>query len=94
MPKTPQRTAKITDLCLKVYYLITLRYFTQYIEIFDFVLQHRGKTLAIEVKSGASQRASGVSAFQKKFGPHKTLLVGSEGLPWQTFLEINPTELF
>lgn len=60
----------------------------------DFVLQHRGKTVAIEVKSGALRPISGMEAFRKKFNPHKMLLVGTGGLPWQDFLKINPVSIF
>jgi len=60
----------------------------------DFVLQHRGKTLALEVKSGALRSTSGMEAFRKKFKPDKMLLVGKDGLPWEEFLRIGVVELF
>ena len=60
----------------------------------DFVLQYRGKTVAIEVKSGALRSVSGMEAFRKKFSPDKMLLVGADGLPWQEFLKINPVSIF
>ncbi|MEQ1744614.1 MAG: ATP-binding protein [Saprospiraceae bacterium] len=60
----------------------------------DFVLQFRGKTLAIEVKSGVARSTSGMESFRKKFGPDKVLLVGKDGLPWETLLQIGPEELF
>jgi uncharacterized protein len=59
----------------------------------DFVLKHRGKTLAIEVKSGALRSASGMEAFRKKFNPDKMLLLGRDGLPWEEFLRIAPGAL-
>jgi uncharacterized protein len=61
----------------------------------DFVLEHRGKTVAIEVKSSAkSGNLKGMDVFKKQFEPNKLLLIGSTGLPWQEFLTINPIELF
>ncbi len=60
----------------------------------DFVLQHRGKTLAIEVKSSALRSTPGMEVFRKKFSPDKMLLVGTGGLPWEEFLQIKPTEMF
>lgn len=61
----------------------------------DFVLEYRGKTIAVEVKSGAKHGSlKGMSAFKKQFEPNKLLLVGSTGLAWQEFLTINPIELF
>jgi uncharacterized protein len=61
----------------------------------DFVIEQRGKTVAIEVKSGTKHgNLGGMDAFKKQFAPDKMLLVGSTGLPWQEFLTINPIELF
>lgn len=60
----------------------------------DFVLEKDKQIIAIEVKSGVRRKARGIEAFAKKYKPHKTLLVGSEGLPWQEFLKIDPVELF
>ena len=60
----------------------------------DFVLTYRSQVLGIEVKSGVTQKSSGMSAFQKKFNPDKVLIVGDTGLPWQEFLKIKPTDLF
>jgi len=47
----------------------------------DFVLEHRGKVIGIEVKSGAKKNATGMAAFQKQFKPDKILLIGGNGLP-------------
>ena len=60
----------------------------------DFVLEHKGRTIGLEIKSGATQKASGMAAFHKKYKPDKVLLVGTQGLPWQEFLRIKPLELF
>lgn len=60
----------------------------------DFVIERKGKVIGLEVKSGASGNTSGMAAFQKRFSPDKILLIGSAGLPWQDFLNVNPLELF
>jgi uncharacterized protein len=61
----------------------------------DFVLEMRGKTIAIEVKSGAKEtNLSGMTAFQKQFQPDKLLLISNTGLTWESFLTINPIDLF
>jgi len=60
----------------------------------DFVLQYRGKCLAIEVKSGAARGTSGMKTFQRKFAPDRMLLIARDGLPWQDFLTIEPGALF
>ena len=60
----------------------------------DFILENRGRLIALEVKSGRTQRNKGLGAFQKRFAPEQVLLVGGDGLPWETFLTIDPAELF
>lgn len=60
----------------------------------DFVLSYHNKVIGLEVKSGATRKAPGMQAFQRKMRPDKVLLVGKEGLPWQDFLQIDPRKLF
>jgi len=60
----------------------------------DFAIQHRGKTLAIEVKTGTVRSTKGMDDFRKKFNPEKVLLIGTGGLSWEEFLKINPIKLF
>lgn len=60
----------------------------------DFVVEWKGKVLGIEVKSGRTQTASGMSAFQKRLQPDRLILLGDGGIPWQDFLKMNPLELF
>jgi uncharacterized protein len=44
-------------------------------------LERDGKAIGIEVKSGRSERATGIQAFQKKYRPYKMLMVGRGGIP-------------
>ena len=60
----------------------------------DFVLERRGKIIAVEVKSNDSQNNRGLEVFKNKFMPDKLYLVSNRGLSWQEFLRINPVELF
>ena len=60
----------------------------------DFVLERRGKLIAVEVKSNDSQNNRGLEVFKNKFMPDKLYLVSNRGLSWQEFLRINPVELF
>ncbi|MFZ1306413.1 MAG: ATP-binding protein [Ferruginibacter sp.] len=60
----------------------------------DFVIEKKGKVIGLEVKSGAAGNTSGMTAFKKRFNPHKVLLIGNAGLPWKDFLGMNPVELF
>ena len=60
----------------------------------DFVLEHKGRVLALEVKSGHNIRAAGMAQFRKYYPDAKIMLVGNGGIPWEEFLLINPMELF
>ena len=60
----------------------------------DFVLVRNKSVIAIEVKSGLKVKNKGMGEFAKKFNPKKVLLVGTEGIPFESFLKINPRELF
>lgn len=71
-----------------------LHYWKERNDEIDFVMEGKGKLIGLEVKSGATQAASGMAAFQKQFNPDKVLLIGNTGLPWQHFLAMNPVELF
>lgn len=60
----------------------------------DFVLEHKGRVIALEVKSGYSIRAAGLVQFRKHYPDSKIMLVGKDGISWKDFLNINPMELF
>lgn len=73
---------------------LTLSYWKEGNDEVDFVLEYKGKAIGIEVKSGQGGNISGLTVFKEKFGPHKVLLVGASGIPWQEFLEIDAIDLF
>ena len=60
----------------------------------DFVLEKKGRVVALEVKTGADVKTPGMRTFQDQFKPDKILLAGKKGIPWQELLSINPVELF
>lgn len=60
----------------------------------DFVIKKGSKIIGLEVKSGATQKVSGMLAFKNQFKPNKTFLIGSTGFSWQEFLKLNPIDLF
>lgn len=53
----------------------------------------RDSAVALEVKSGAKQRFSGLSEFKKRFLEAKIYLVGEDGIPIEEFLKTNPASL-
>jgi predicted AAA+ superfamily ATPase len=58
----------------------------------DFVTQAGRKLVAIEVKSGRSRHAQpGLGAFATSFKPHRSLLVGGDGIAIEEFL-LQPVE--
>jgi predicted AAA+ superfamily ATPase len=58
----------------------------------DFVTQAGRKLVAIEVKSGRSRHAQpGLGAFATSFKPHRSLLVGGDGISIEEFL-LQPVE--
>ena len=56
----------------------------------DFVLQRGARVVAIEVKSGAKRTAllRGMSEFERRFKPRRSLLVGEGGIPLNEFLTV------
>jgi uncharacterized protein len=60
----------------------------------DFVLERRGKVIALEVKSNDSEISKGLEVFNHKFKPDKLYLITNRGLSWKELLKINPVELF
>lgn len=60
----------------------------------DYILEKRGKIIAIEVKSNSGASAKGLNVFRNKFHTEKVYLLNNKGLSWQEFLRINPAELF
>jgi predicted AAA+ superfamily ATPase len=60
----------------------------------DFILERKGKTIAIEIKSNNSENNKGLEVFNKKFEPDKLYIITNRGLTWQEFLKISPVELF
>ncbi len=60
----------------------------------DFILEKGGDVIGLEVKSGVGVDTKGMDLFNEKFHPHKILLVGTGGIPYQEFLKINPKDLF
>ena len=60
----------------------------------DFVLRKDGKVVALEVKSDHERHTKGLDVFCQKFRPNAALIVGSGGLPLETFLETPIADLF
>ncbi len=97
--KKPDEWGRVVESAIGAYLLneslssgFNLSYWRDGNDEVDFVIDKK-KIAGIEVKSGVSQKASGMTAFQKKINPDKMLLVGNSGLPWQDFLKLKPIDL-
>lgn len=65
----------------------TLYYWRERNREMDFVVRSGRRLTAIEVKSGrATQTHPGTAAFATAFQPHRTLLVGADGIALEDFL--------
>ena len=60
----------------------------------DFILQKKGSIVAIEVKSNAERRTTGLEKFKQMFNPRESLIVGDGGIDVEDFLSLNISELF
>jgi predicted AAA+ superfamily ATPase len=59
----------------------------------DFVVNHAGCDIAIEVKAGSkSRKVSGLVEFKRRFPRARILLVGAEGVPLETVFGSPPSE--
>jgi predicted AAA+ superfamily ATPase len=60
----------------------------------DYVIEKGNDIIALEVKSGKDSANKGLSLFDDKFHPRGVCLVGTDGIPFEQFLCMNPVGLF
>jgi predicted AAA+ superfamily ATPase len=60
----------------------------------DFILERKGKLVAIEIKSNGTAHQKGIAVFRKMYPSSRIIVTGKTGIPWQEFLNIDPIELF
>jgi len=60
----------------------------------DYVLERRGRVVAIEVKSNQEGWNDGLTAFKQTFRPHGAYVVGEGGIPAEDFLGMDISQLF
>jgi uncharacterized protein len=73
---------------------LTIFYWREGNDEVDFVVAYNKQVIALEVKSGKTGKLSGLGAFDKKFKPNKSFLIGDAGIHWQEFLQMNVLDLF
>ena len=60
----------------------------------DFVVEYKKKIIALEVKTSKVGSWTGMNAFSKNFHPAKSLVIGTGGIPWEEFLQLDVLDLF
>ena len=60
----------------------------------DFILERRGETIAIEVKSGRRTTNKGLPLFKEQFSPRHAIVVGSGGFTLEEFLQVDLERLW
>jgi hypothetical protein len=65
-----------------------IHYWREGVNEVDYVLRHQGELFAFEVKSGLNQgNVKGLDAFCKLYPTYRPLVLGTGGLPLQTWFE-------
>ncbi|MBQ9275798.1 MAG: ATP-binding protein [Succinivibrio sp.] len=59
----------------------------------DFIIEHSGELMALEVKSGRRGMNAGLPCFEQRFKPKRSLLVGTGGVSVEDFLSCDPESL-
>ncbi|MDR1201323.1 MAG: ATP-binding protein [Tannerellaceae bacterium] len=60
----------------------------------DYVIEKGNDIVALEVKSGKDSANIGLSLFNDEFHPRGVYLIGTDGIPFEQFLSMNPADLF
>ena len=60
----------------------------------DYVVRKGHQIFGVEVKTGLETKTSGMEFFKKTHPEARLILVGKSGIPWETFLEMNPGDIF
>ena len=60
----------------------------------DFILRKKGSVIAIEVKSNAEKKTTGLEKFKQLFQPNKAFIVGDGGISIEDFLSMDIRKLF
>ena len=72
----------------------TVYYWREKNDEVDFILERKKNLIALEVKTGRKSENKGMRVFAETFKPKKVLLIGTSGIGIETFLRMNPGDLF
>ncbi|MEB2781356.1 ATP-binding protein [Algoriphagus sp. C2-6-M1] len=60
----------------------------------DFVVEYKKRVIALEVKTSRVGGLAGLNTFTKTYHPEKSLVIGSDGIPWEEFLQMDVLDLY
>ncbi|MEP0713719.1 MAG: ATP-binding protein [Algoriphagus sp.] len=60
----------------------------------DFVVEYKKRIIALEVKTSKVGGLAGMNAFTVSYHPEKSLVIGTDGIPWVEFLQMDVLDLF
>ena len=60
----------------------------------DFVVEYKKRIIALEVKTSKVGSLTGLNSFVKQYHPEKSLVIGTDGIPWQEFLQMDVLDLY
>ena len=60
----------------------------------DYIIEKGNKIIAIELKSGKDSSNKGMSLFNEEFHPQSHYTIGTNGIPFEQFLCMNPADLY
>jgi hypothetical protein len=56
----------------------------------DFVIERNGEIVGLEVKTGKDSTNTGLSVFSEKFHPKHIFTIGTDGIDFENFFQMNP----
>jgi predicted AAA+ superfamily ATPase len=60
----------------------------------DFVVVYKKRIIALEVKTSKVGGLAGMNAFTNTYHPEKSLVIGTDGIPWEEFLQMDVRDLY
>lgn len=73
---------------------ISIYYWREGNDEVDFIVEYKKRIIALEVKTSKVGGLSGMNAFVKAHRPEKSLVIGTGGIPWEDFLQMNVLDLY
>lgn len=73
---------------------LTIYYWREGNEEVDFVVEYKKRIIALEVKTSKVGGLTGLNAFANQYRPEKSLVIGTDGIPWQEFLQLDVLSLY